>query len=217
MFPYDQSYQPPRQNIYSSRIVGPPTPSCCYPAPGPPYFVPQQQVSFHSDRNVYREWPSQPHYHDSYDHSMSTNSHMSTHPRPATHHNNDHTPPAPTQPTRRLSPKPTGSLPFHYQQRQKILFYHRDQPYYEFTNFALYPVRYDGKVYPTSEHLFQSLKVRFFHASWLAIIPNLSRSSRVRKTKLQNTFALCQRTLAMHSIPLGHTKTSFARTGGMSA
>ncbi|TFK49470.1 DUF1768-domain-containing protein [Heliocybe sulcata] len=39
-----------------------------------------------------------------------------------------------------------------------IKFYQRGQPYYEFTNFAPYPVRYNQKDYPTCEHLFQSLK-----------------------------------------------------------
>ena len=41
-----------------------------------------------------------------------------------------------------------------------ILFYHKDHPYYEFTNFSPHPVIYKGKKYPTSEHLFQSFKVR---------------------------------------------------------
>lgn len=40
----------------------------------------------------------------------------------------------------------------------EIKFYDRNAPYYEFTNFAYCPVSYEGKSYPTSEHLFQSLK-----------------------------------------------------------
>ena len=44
--------------------------------------------------------------------------------------------------------------------RTRILFYHKDQPYYGFTNFSPHPVIYEGKKYPTSEHLFQSFKVR---------------------------------------------------------
>ncbi|KAG9022910.1 hypothetical protein FRB95_013992 [Tulasnella sp. JGI-2019a] len=40
-----------------------------------------------------------------------------------------------------------------------IYFYERHQPYYGFTNFSPYEVRYKGKVYPTSEHLFQAMKV----------------------------------------------------------
>jgi len=40
-----------------------------------------------------------------------------------------------------------------------ILFYHKHEPHYGFTNFSNHAVKYDGKVYPTSEHLFQSFKV----------------------------------------------------------
>ncbi|GJE95755.1 NADAR family protein [Phanerochaete sordida] len=39
-----------------------------------------------------------------------------------------------------------------------ILFYERGRPYYEFTNFAAFPVYYEDRLYPTSEHLFQALK-----------------------------------------------------------
>ena len=42
---------------------------------------------------------------------------------------------------------------------KRILFYHAHEPYYGFTNFSPDPVEYRGKRYPTSEHLFQSLKV----------------------------------------------------------
>jgi len=45
--------------------------------------------------------------------------------------------------------------------RAKILFYHKHQPHYGFTNFSPHPVMYNGKRYPTSEHLFQSFK--FIH------------------------------------------------------
>lgn len=44
-------------------------------------------------------------------------------------------------------------------QRPSILFYHRHQPHYGFTNFSDHPVVYQDREYPTSEHLFQSLKV----------------------------------------------------------
>jgi hypothetical protein len=43
--------------------------------------------------------------------------------------------------------------------RARILFYHKSDPYYGFTNFSAHPVIYKGKKYPTSEHLFQSFKV----------------------------------------------------------
>ena len=39
-----------------------------------------------------------------------------------------------------------------------IKFYERGQPYFEFTNFAEYPIQLDGKTWPTSEHYFQAQK-----------------------------------------------------------
>ncbi|KAJ7683700.1 hypothetical protein B0H17DRAFT_1205000 [Mycena rosella] len=42
--------------------------------------------------------------------------------------------------------------------RARILFYHKTDPHYGFTNFSAHPVFYDNKRYPTSEHLFQSFK-----------------------------------------------------------
>ena len=59
----------------------------------------------------------------------------------------------------------TGGMGFrnllrkHSRDRPKIFFYHKYQPYYGFTNFSPHSVEYGGKVYPTSEHLFQALKV----------------------------------------------------------
>ena len=44
-------------------------------------------------------------------------------------------------------------------QPTRILFYHKHDPHYGFTNFSPHPVMYKGKRYPTSEHLFQSFKV----------------------------------------------------------
>ncbi|KAF7374359.1 DUF1768 domain-containing protein [Mycena sanguinolenta] len=53
-------------------------------------------------------------------------------------------------PHRRSSPRtPT---------RARVLFYHKTDPHYGFTNFSSHPVFYDNKRYPTSEHLFQSFK-----------------------------------------------------------
>ena len=46
--------------------------------------------------------------------------------------------------------------------RRRILFYDWTRPYYGFTNFSSHPVKYKGKTYPTSEHLFQSFKVSTF-------------------------------------------------------
>lgn len=62
-------------------------------------------------------------------------------------------PPSPMQPS--PSSRRAARIP-----RQRILFYHKHDPYYGFTNFSPHPVKYQGKVYPTSEHLFQSFKVR---------------------------------------------------------
>ncbi|KAJ3801014.1 hypothetical protein GGU11DRAFT_770883 [Lentinula aff. detonsa] len=42
--------------------------------------------------------------------------------------------------------------------RPRILFYHKHNPHYGFTNFSRHSVNYMGKRYPTSEHLFQSFK-----------------------------------------------------------
>lgn len=50
------------------------------------------------------------------------------------------------------------------QARPRILFYHKNDPHYGFTNFSAHPVMYKGKRYPTSEHLFQSFKVRLIGA-----------------------------------------------------
>jgi hypothetical protein len=44
--------------------------------------------------------------------------------------------------------------------RARVLFYNKSDPHYGFTNFSAHPVVYDNKRYPTSEHLFQSFKVR---------------------------------------------------------
>ena len=39
-----------------------------------------------------------------------------------------------------------------------IYFYHREDPYYEFTNFWVSPMQIDGEMYKTAEHYFQSQK-----------------------------------------------------------
>lgn len=43
--------------------------------------------------------------------------------------------------------------------RPRIYFYHKEDPHYGFTNFSPHPVEFKGEAYPTSEHLFQALKV----------------------------------------------------------
>ena len=47
--------------------------------------------------------------------------------------------------------KPCGTI-------NKILFYEPKKPYYEFSNFYPVDIEYDDKIYPTAEHLFQSMK-----------------------------------------------------------
>lgn len=59
-----------------------------------------------------------------------------------------------------IGPSPESLRRISVQPRQKILFYHRHDPHYGFTNFSDHPVIYKGKKYSTSEHLFQSFKVR---------------------------------------------------------
>ncbi|KAF9218939.1 DUF1768-domain-containing protein [Gyrodon lividus] len=53
------------------------------------------------------------------------------------------------------------SLPRRKQ--NKISFYEKGKPYYEFTNFSPHDVTYEGKRYPTSEHLFQAFKFMDAH------------------------------------------------------
>ncbi|KAF7378242.1 DUF1768 domain-containing protein [Mycena sanguinolenta] len=57
-----------------------------------------------------------------------------------------------------VAPGPHGRDPPRAWTRTRVLFYHKTDPHYGFTNFSPHPVYYDKKRYPTSEHLFQSLK-----------------------------------------------------------
>lgn len=56
------------------------------------------------------------------------------------------------------------------QQPRRIYFYHKTDPYYGFTNFSDHPVVFNGQRYPTSEHLFQSLKVSTPFDSIVAVL-----------------------------------------------
>ena len=47
---------------------------------------------------------------------------------------------------------------FGLSSRRSIKFYHRDEPYYEFTNFYQARVFIDGKKWPSTEHYFQAQK-----------------------------------------------------------
>ncbi|TFK36682.1 hypothetical protein BDQ12DRAFT_237196 [Crucibulum laeve] len=53
---------------------------------------------------------------------------------------------------------PSRGSPRNSPIRPRILFYHKHDPHYGFTNFSAHPVIYKGRKYPTSEHLFQSFK-----------------------------------------------------------
>ncbi|GJE95783.1 NADAR family protein [Phanerochaete sordida] len=78
-----------------------------------------------------------------------------------------------------------------------LFFYERDKPYYEFTNFALFDVEYQGKVYPTSEHLFQArkfLETRPELAEQIRTTPNsrqaLDQATRLRKLQRSDWFSV---------------------------
>jgi len=76
-----------------------------------------------------------------------------------------------------------------FSSRRKIFFYDKHNPFYGFTNFSAHPVKYEGKVYPTSEHLFQSLK--FSHKPHLAeYIRTCSPSPRVAFEEAHRLHAL---------------------------
>ncbi|TFK27460.1 DUF1768-domain-containing protein [Coprinopsis marcescibilis] len=70
--------------------------------------------------------------------------------------------------------------------RPQILFYHKQDPHYGFTNFSAHPVVYKGKRYPTSEHLFQSFK---FHGHR----PNLAEHIRTCSERPSVAFSEARR------------------------
>lgn len=71
-------------------------------------------------------------------------------PRPATSNTPPNTPITNVEPSSNWTPSHPP---------KPILFYHKHEPHYGFTNFSPHPVLYERKLYPTSEHLFQSFKV----------------------------------------------------------
>jgi predicted NAD-dependent protein-ADP-ribosyltransferase YbiA (DUF1768 family) len=75
----------------------------------------------------------------------------SSHPFPKMDKDVDHNSP---KPVKTRSPSSSPVVP-----SGRILFYNKHEPYYGFTNFSPHAVYYHNKSYPTSEHLFQSLKV----------------------------------------------------------
>lgn len=71
-------------------------------------------------------------------------------------HSNHSTPILSRKISKSSQPSPTQT------RSRTIFFYHKHEPHYGFTNFSNHGVKHDGKVYPTSEHLFQSMKVCAF-------------------------------------------------------
>lgn len=80
--------------------------------------------------------------------------------------------------------------------RTRILFYHKKDPYYGFTNFSPHPVIYKGKKYPTSEHLFQSFKVRGVFISLLLLTYDRNSSKHIDRIS-QSTSVRALRDLAL--------------------
>ncbi|KAJ7806908.1 DUF1768-domain-containing protein [Mycena leptocephala] len=71
-----------------------------------------------------------------------------------------------------------GPSPAQAQARPRILFYHRNDLYYGFTNFSPHPVQYNGKEYRTSEHLFQAFKEYLRRNQFLDNRPDIAEKIR---------------------------------------
>ena len=81
-----------------------------------------------------------------------------------------------------------------------IRFYDQDKPYYSFTNFSPDPVYFNQHRYPTSEHLFQALKVGMNVADLKRVgAHNIVLTSSWRHTlKSQKVFEPAEKALAKH-------------------
>ena len=55
--------------------------------------------------------------------------------------------------------------------------HHPDRNGWQFSNFSKHPVEWEGKIYPTSEHLYQSLKFEF-------VDPEYAKAIRKAKTPM---------------------------------
>ncbi|GJE95784.1 NADAR family protein [Phanerochaete sordida] len=64
----------------------------------------------------------------------------------------------PSQPRPRSRSRPRTPARSRRTPEPPLYFYDRNEDYYEFTNFAPFPVWHGGNQYPTSEHLFQAHK-----------------------------------------------------------
>jgi hypothetical protein len=101
--------------------------------------------------------------------------------------------------------------------RPRILFYHKHDPHYGFTNFSDHPVVYKGKRYPTSEHLFQSFKVSISCDVWTTCSLLLfNHSSRTIALVWQNTFEPAPKDRASLSRRLVAFNLKYDRTGSRS-
>jgi len=106
---------------------------------------------------------------------------------------------APEPVRQRQPPNPPPNPPRQPLESRKpteIRFHDSDKPYYEFTSYSPHPIRYNNKDYPTSEHLFQSLKVgisrqnpytrpEIFLSSKTPKMSNVSGIARPHKMHLQ--------------------------------
>ncbi|KAG2743440.1 DUF1768-domain-containing protein, partial [Suillus brevipes Sb2] len=86
-------------------------------------------------------------------------------------------------------PTPPSNTTLSNEKPNKILFYHAHDPYYGFTNFSSDPIEYNGKKYPTSEHLFQSLKAsNFMNSIFMERRPELAEHIRTCSTRPRVVF-----------------------------
>lgn len=97
--------------------------------------------------------------------------------------------------------------------RPRILFYHRHDPHYGFTNFSAHPVIYNGRRYPTSEHLFQSFKVEYFLVPRPWHGANMTATSLNTALILLNTFERALNDPASHFPKLVGLLPKFVRIG----
>ncbi len=74
--------------------------------------------------------------------------------------------------------------------RERVEFHSVSGAYGEFSNFAAFPIRLDGKCWPTSEHRFQAMKfedgerrerVRRAKTAWIAAQRGRDRKQRIRR------------------------------------
>lgn len=68
-----------------------------------------------------------------------------------------------------VAPIGASRAPFQTSKTPPVLFYDKNDPFYEFTNFSPHDIIYKGKRYPTSEHLFQAFKVCDIDCSFVGI------------------------------------------------